>query len=167
MIETQLNPWRGRIVLLTLVHLVGTIGYTSVMTMAPVIRAELDLNATQVGSFMSAFYLALILGAIPAGVLADRLGVALSLALASFLMAAGAGLFAAISSYVPAVMATFVMGLGYALVNPATAKGVLNWFKPKHRATAMGVKQMGVPMGGLVAAGFGAMVVFMPWRVAL
>ena len=167
MSETQLNPWRGRIVLLTLVHVVGTIGYTSVMTMAPVIRADLDLNATQVGSFMSAFYFALILGAIPAGVLADRLGVARSLALASFLMAAGAGLFAAISSYVPAVMATFVMGLGYALVNPATAKGVLNWFKPKHRATAMGVKQMGVPMGGLVAACFGAMVVFMPWRVAL
>ncbi len=167
MIDTQLNPWRGRIVLLTLVHVVGTIGYTSVMTMAPVIRADLDLNATQVGSFMSAFYLALILGAIPAGVLADRLGVALSLTLASFLMAAGAVMFAAISSYVPAVLATFTMGLGYALVNPATAKGVLNWFKPKHRATAMGIKQMGVPMGGLVAAGFGAMVVFMPWRVAL
>ena len=167
MIDTQLNPWRGRIVLLTLVHVVGTIGYTSVMTMAPVIRADLDLNATQVGSFMSAFYLALILGAIPAGVLADRLGVALSLTLASFLMAAGAVLFAAISSYGPAVLATFTMGLGYALVNPATAKGVLNWFKPKHRATAMGIKQMGVPIGGLVAAGFGAMVVFMPWRVAL
>ena len=167
MINTQLNPWRGRIVLLTLVHVVGTIGYTSVMTMAPVIRADLDLNATQVGSFMSAFYLALILGAIPAGVLADRLGVALSLTFASFLMAAGAVMFAAISSYVPAVLATFTMGLGYALVNPATAKGVLNWFKPKHRATAMGIKQMGVPIGGLVAAGFGAMVVLMPWRVAL
>ncbi|MDP6896043.1 MAG: MFS transporter, partial [Rhodospirillales bacterium] len=83
---------------------------------------------------MSAFYFALTLGAIPAGALADRLGVALSLSLASFLMAVGAGLFAAISSYVPAVIATFVMGLGYALVNPATAKGVLNWFKPEHRA---------------------------------
>ena len=167
MSETQLNPWRGRIVLLTLVHVVGTIGYTSVMTMAPVIRADLDLNATQVGSFMSAFYFALTIGAIPAGALADRLGVALSLTLASFLMAAGAGLFAAISTYMPAVVATFIMGLGYALVNPATAKGVLNWFKQEHRATAMGVKQMGVPLGGLVASGFGAMVVFMPWRWAL
>ena len=167
MIGTQPNPWRGRIVLLTLVHVVGTIGYTSVMTMAPVIRTDLDLNATQVGSFMSAFYFALTLGAIPAGALADKLGVALSLSLASFLMAIGAGLFAAISSYVPAVIATFVMGLGYALVNPATAKGVLNWFKSEHRATAMGIKQMGVPMGGLVASGFGAMVVFMPWRWAL
>ena len=38
MSETQRNPWRGRIMLLTLVHVVGTIGYTSVMTMAPVIR---------------------------------------------------------------------------------------------------------------------------------
>ncbi len=93
MSETQRNPWRGRIMLLTLVHVVGTIGYTSVMTMAPVIRVDLDLNATQVGSFMSAFYFALTLGAIPAGALADRLGVALSLSLASFLMAVGAGLF--------------------------------------------------------------------------
>ena len=57
MSETQHNPWRGRIVLLTLVHGVGTIGYTSVMTMAPVIRADLDLNATQVGSFLSLIHI--------------------------------------------------------------------------------------------------------------
>ncbi len=161
------NPWRGRIILLTLVHVVGTIGYTSVMTMAPVIRVDLNLNATQLGSFMSAFYFALTVGAIPAGALADRIGVAISLAAAAVLMAAGAALFAGVESYLPAVIATFVMGLGYALVNPATAKGVLSWFKPEHRATAMGVKQMGVPMGGLVASGFGAAVVFMPWRWAL
>ncbi|MEK9725073.1 MAG: MFS transporter, partial [Rhodospirillaceae bacterium] len=133
----------------------------------PVIRIDLDLNATQVGSFMSAFYFALAAGAIPAGVLADRLGVARSLATAALAMALGAALFAGVASYPPAVAATFVMGLGYALVNPATAKGVLSWFRPEHRATAMGVKQMGVPMGGLLASGFGAAVVFMPWRWAL
>jgi len=164
---SQPNPWRSRIVLLTLVHVVGTIGYTSVMTMAPVIRVDLNLNATQVGSFMSAFYFALTIGAIPAGAVADRIGVAISLAVASMLMAAGAALFAVVESYWPAVTATFVMGLGYALVNPATAKGVLSWFTAEHRATAMGVKQMGVPMGGLVASGFGAAIVFMPWRWAL
>ena len=81
------NPWRSRIILLTLVHVVGTIGYTSVMTMAPVIRVDLTLNATQIGSFMSAFYFALAVGAIPAGALADRLGVTSSLAIASFVMA--------------------------------------------------------------------------------
>jgi len=135
--------------------------------MAPVIRIDLNLNATQVGSFMSAFYFALAVGAIPAGALADRLGVAMSLALASFMMAAGSALFAIVSSYTPALLATFLMGLGYALVNPATAKGVLNWFEPEYRATAMGVKQMGVPIGGLLASAFGALVVFLSWRWAM
>ena len=158
------NPWRSRIILLTLVHVVGTIGYTSVMTMAPVIRVDLTLNATQIGSFMSAFYFALAVGAIPAGALADRLGVTSSLAIASFVMALGSGLFSVVSNYLPALLATFLMGLGYSLVNPATAKGVLIWFNPNQRATAMGVKQMGVPIGALLASGFGALVIFIHWR---
>ena len=162
--DATANPWRTQITLLTLAHVVGTIGYLSVMTMAPVIRGELGLNATQVGSLMSAYYLGLTIGAIPGGVLVDRLGVGTSLVAATAMLAAGAAIFASAGSYPPAVTATLVMGLGYSLVNPATAKGVLEWFKPEHRATAMGVKQMGVPIGGLVASAFGAIVVFVPWR---
>ena len=158
------NPWRGRIVLLTLAHVVGTVGYVSVMTMAPAIRTELDLNATQVGSFISAFYFAQALTAPPGGALADRLGVGTTLVAAMALLTTGAAVFAGVATYPPAVAAAFVMGLGYALVNPATAKGVLTWFKPEHRATAMGVKQMGVPMGGLLASALGAAVVFVSWR---
>lgn len=77
-------------------------------------------------------------------------------------MAAGVALFAVIDNFPPAVFATFIMGLDYALVNPAISKDVLNWFKSEHRATAMGVEQMGVPMGGLLASGFGIAVVFIP-----
>jgi len=167
MTDEQENPWRGPIVRLTLAHVVGTVGYVSVMTMAPVIRAELDLNATQVGSFISAFYFAQAVTAPPGGALADRLGVGVTLVAAMGLLTTGAAVFGAVSSYPPAVAAAFVMGLGYALVNPATAKGVLTWFKPEHRATAMGVKQMGVPMGGLLASGLGAAVIFLSWRHVL
>ena len=40
--------------------------------------------------------------------------------------------------------AMLFMGWAYAVVNPATARGILEWFPPRRRATAMGVKQAGV-----------------------
>ncbi|MBT6095591.1 MAG: MFS transporter [Rhodospirillaceae bacterium] len=161
------NPWRGPLVLLTLAHVMGTVGYVSVMAMAPVIREDLMLNATQVGSFMSAFYFALALSALPSGTVVDRTGVGWALVISMVLLALGAAGFAMADSYIAGVASTFVMGLGYGLVNPATAKGVLDWFKPEHRATAMGVKQTGVPIGGLLASASAAVVVVAPWRGVL
>jgi predicted MFS family arabinose efflux permease len=59
------------------------------------------------------------------------------------------------------------MGFGYSIVNPATAKGVLEWFPVRRRATAMGVKQTGVPIGGVLAAGNGALVAIVDWNAIL
>ena len=84
------NPWGTRLTLLTLAHVMGTVGYVSVMAMAPEIRRDLDLNATQVGSFMLAFYFALALSALPAGTLVDRLGVGWALSTSMALLALGA-----------------------------------------------------------------------------
>ena len=161
------NPWGMRLTLLTLAHVLGTVGYVSVMAMAPEIRRDLDLNATQVGSFMSAFYFALALSALPAGTLVDRLGVGWALSTSMALLALGAAGFAQTGGYAFGVISTFVMGLGYGLVNPATAKGVLNWFEPKRRASAMGIKQTGVPLGGLLASAAAAVVVVVSWRPIL
>jgi MFS transporter, ACS family, hexuronate transporter len=164
---SQSNPWRGPLTLLTLAHVMGTVGYVSVMAMAPVIRGDLDLNATQVGSFMSSFYFALALIALPAGVLVDRIGVGWGLTASMGLLALGAAGFAMANDYAFGVLSTFIMGLGYGLVNPATAKGVLEWFEPKQRATAMGIKQTGVPVGGLLASASAAIVIVISWRAVL
>lgn len=160
----ETGRWRGLIVLLTLAHVIGTVGYVTVMATAPLIRADLDLNATQIGSFMSAFYLALGVTALPAGLWVDRIGVGKALAVSMVLLAAGAAGFASVQSYLPAVLASFFMGVGYGLVNPATAKGVLDGFAAAERATAMGVKQTGVPVGGLIAAGLAAWAGVLTWR---
>ena len=111
--------------LLTLAHVLGTVGYVSIMAMAPIIRTDLYLNATQVGSFMSAFYLALTVSALPAGTMVDHIGVVWALAISMVLLAFGTLTFALAEEYLLAVASTFIMGLGYGLVNPATAKGVL------------------------------------------
>ena len=74
--------------LLTLVHVVGTIGYASVMTMAPVIHVDLTITPRVVP------YVGLLFCS---GVAlfqqnpCNRLGVTSSLAIASFVMALGSG----------------------------------------------------------------------------
>jgi ACS family hexuronate transporter-like MFS transporter len=55
-------------------------------------------------------------------------------------------------------------GMGYSLINPATARGVLTYFPARGRATAMGIKQTGVPAGSILAALATAAIGDASWR---
>lgn len=156
--------WGTRIGILTLAHVVGTVPIVSVMAMAPVIRPELGLSVTQVGLLVSGYYTAQTIGAVPAGALVDRIGVGRALIVSHLVLVLGALAFARAGSFVGAVAATTVMGFGYSIMNPSTAKGILTWFSARRRATAMGVKQTGVPVGGVLAAANGALVTLFSWQ---
>src|SRR5207247_267351 len=41
---------------------------------------------------------------------------------------------------------------GFSVLNPATGRAVVEWFPPRERGIAMGVKQTGLTLGGLAAA---------------
>jgi sugar phosphate permease len=59
-------------------------------------------------------------------------------------------------------------GIGYSGVNPATTKGVMRWFPPQGRATAMGIKQTGIPLGGILASStLPALALAFGWRVSV
>lgn len=161
------DSWKIRIVILTLAHVVGTLHIVSVMAMAPVIQGDLSLSVTQVGLLVTGYYGAQTLGAVPAGALTDRIGVGFALIVAHVLLIAGTLIFNQAPGFALAVAGTVVMGAGYSIVNPATAKGVLEWFPVRRRATAMGVKQTGVPIGGVLAAGNGALVAVVSWNAIL
>lgn len=156
--------WGTRIGLLTLAHVFGTLPIVSVMAMAPVIQRDLGLSVTEVGLLVSGYYVAQTIGAVPAGALADRIGVGRALLVSNALLVAGLLLVARAGEFAGAFSATVVMGFGYSMVNPATAKGVLTWFSVRRRATAMGFKQTGVPIGGVLAAGNGALVTLFSWQ---
>ena len=136
----------------------------SVMAMAPVIQRDLSLSVTQVGLLVTAYYGAQTVGAFPAGGLVDRLGVGWSLVLAQVILIAGAISLSQANDFAAAFGSCAVMGLGYSLTNPASARGVLEWFPPERRATAMGIKQTGVSIGGVLAAGNGALVTLLSWQ---
>lgn len=161
------NPWRGRIVLLTLVHTVGTGCYMSVMAMAPVIRTDLGISAAEFGYFMSFVFGAQLITALPSGAVTDRLGVGWTLFGSMLLTSIGAAWFAMCHTFVPALGASFLIGLGYSFVNPATAKAVMRWFPANWRGTAMGLKQLGVPLGGVIGAGGGVLAAYIDWHFVM
>ena len=144
----------GRLTLLFLAHAVGTANITLVLAMAPAIEEALGLGHAGFGLMVSSYYCALLILALPAGWLADRLGIRAMLVTAHLLLAAGMAVFASASGLPVAVLGLMLCGSGYALINPATARGVLAWFPMRGRATAMGAKQTGVPAGGVIAALF-------------
>lgn len=161
------NPWLRRLPALVLSHAVGTVNVVSVMAMAPVISADLGLTATQFGAFISSYYGAQACGSMPAGGVTDRYGVGRTLIGAHVVMASAAVMLSLAEGYVPCLLAMFLMGLGYSMSNPSTARGVLEWFPKEKRGTAMGIKQVGVPLGGIVAAGNGALAAYVDWQAIM
>jgi predicted MFS family arabinose efflux permease len=158
------NPWTFRLGLLVLTHVVGTANIVSVLTMAPVLTGELGLSAAEFGFFVTAYYGAQAIGSLPAGGLVDRIGVGRALVVCHAIMVMAALLLSQSTGFPMAFAALALMGIGYSISNPATARGVFDWFPPQRRATAMGIKQVGVPLGGILAAGNGALVTLVDWQ---
>jgi sugar phosphate permease len=60
---------------------------------------------------------------------------------------------AALTSDLPALLGLlFLGGVGWSVVNPTTGKAILEWFPPRERGLAMGVKQTGLTLGGIATA---------------
>ena len=154
--------------LITVSHIIGAGAQYGINTLAPFYQQDLDLSRAQIGLFFTAFYLGMAGLSIAAGWLTDRLGVRGTAVMGHLVV----GFFTTAASLAPsfgwAFVSFFLAGLGYSFLNPASTKGVMSWFQREERATAMGIKQTGVPLGGVVAALVGPfLVLFSGWRMAL
>lgn len=142
----------GRLALLFVAHVVGTANIMLVVALSPSIEAALGLGHAGFGFMISAYFGAMLVLALPAGWLVDRFGLRNMLVAAHLLLAIGLLVLSGASGLSTGALGLMLCGCGYAIINPATARGVLMWFPPGARATAMGIKQTGVPAGGVVAA---------------
>lgn len=136
----------------------------AVLALAPVMRPDLGLNFAEFGLLMTAYSAGQVSGSVPAGAFVDRVGVGWALVAASLILATGAATLTQAEGLPLALVALLIMGWGYSITNPATARGVLEWFPPNRRATAIGVKQTGVPVGGVLAAGTLAVSALLSWQ---
>jgi len=120
--------------------------------LAPFWRDALHLSLAQVGLLLGAFDLGSLLLFIPIGILADRWGEpAVLTAGALFTAAMTVGVTRAHSFWSLALLLA-IAGLGYGSGQTAGTKAVAGAFGAAGRGTAMGIRQSGLPLGGLFAA---------------
>jgi MFS transporter, ACS family, hexuronate transporter len=151
--DADIVPPRWAILaLVTLAHGLGALTALAVTPLTPFLLDSLALSRVQVGLCLPAVYLGGVVMALPAGWLTDRLGVRLALGLGQLLVGAMIAL-AASSSSLAGLLALLVFGgFGFSVLNPATGRAVVDWFPPRERGIAMGIKQTGLTLGGLAAA---------------
>ncbi|HEX9819545.1 MAG TPA: MFS transporter [Methylomirabilota bacterium] len=138
--------------LVTLAHVLGALAVLSVAPLAPFLLESLGLTRAQVGLFLPAVYLGGVVMALPAGWLTDRLGVRATLGLGQLVIGTGVLLAAASWSLASCLAFLVLAGFGFSVLNPSTGKAVVEWFPPRQRGVAMGIKQTGLTLGGLLGA---------------
>ena len=119
---------------------------------APLIMAEFAISRAQVGLVQTSIYLSGTWSAMVGGRIADRAGERSALiasGLLTGLASAAAGL---VGPFWAFLAVAFVVGIGTGVQNPAGSAAVMRWFPPRRRAFAMGIRQTGVPVGGVLAA---------------
>lgn len=160
--QTLAGNWLALLVLFG-AHVVGSMAFIAIATMAPLIRADLALSATGFGFLIWAYFFAQGILALPIGALIDQFGLRASLFTASATLALGSALLSIADDRSFALAAMAVLGIGYCFVNPSTSKGVFLLFPAARRGTAMGIKQSGVPIGGILGAALGGLAHIYSW----
>ena len=147
---------------------IANVGPLGIPAIASLIRADLGLTLTQAGSMLSAYYIGPILMSLPAGTLADRWGVKRIIVLGQVVIALGLLALSTSGSYATLMVLTALAGCGYGMLNPSSTQAVIAWSPPRHRASIVGLKQVGLPFGGMLGAVLlPALALPLGWRTAV
>jgi nitrate/nitrite transporter NarK len=140
-------------------------GYSYVLDL---IKNELNLNYTQSGALMSAYFIGYTAGQLPWGYLADKYGSRRIMTLSTLGVSVANILFGFSWDFTTAIATRFFTGLLGAGLFVPSVKLIAQWFKQHERGTALGILNIGGSVGvilvtwatPLLASGFG-------WRLAL
>ena len=163
----------GLIKLLCLLWLTGVsmrITILAVPPVIPLIHGDLHLSEAQVGFLVSLPLLMFALAAVPGALLVHRLGTFRTLTIGMLITAAAAaGRGGAINVWT-LFAATFVMGFGVAIMQPALPALVREWM-PQRVAIGAATSTNGLVMGGTLAPALTALLVLPlvgdSWRLDL
>jgi len=137
---------------LTTAYGAGAFGMLGISPLTPSLVEGFGLTRLQVAFIVPSIYLGGLFFSLPGGRLADHLGVRKSLLGGLALGAIGLLLAAAAPRFVFFLLFLVVAGCGWSVANPALGKGIMDVFPVRERGVAMGIKQMGLTLGGLASA---------------
>jgi MFS family permease len=146
----------------------GAFGVLGVSPLSPFLLEAFALTRVQVGLLLPAVYVSGLLFSLPAGHMADRFGARAcflgGLAIAGVMLLAGAW----VPRFTALLGCLVIAGIGWSIVNPALGKAIIDLFPPSERGVAMGIKQMGLTVGGIGSALILPLVASRgSWRIAL
>jgi MFS transporter, ACS family, aldohexuronate transporter len=134
---------------------------------AALLQREFDVSRAQVGLAQTMIYLTGTFAAMGGGRLADTVGERRVLLLSGVLTGLAALCAGLAVSFPLFLLVGLAIGVGTGMQNPAGSAAVMRWFPPRRRGFAMGLRQTGVPLGGVLAATLWPLAaVTWGWRVA-
>jgi fucose permease len=148
--------WVTRQVLVGLIVSVATMATSTFATvgmaaLVPYLRSSLQLSTFEVGLIPSLVFIGALSVSIPAGRVTDRVGAGHALTLSQVGVATGIAIAVFASNRWVFIGGFAVGGLGYGTLNPATNVLSTALVPRRHRGLFLGVKQTGMPVGGLGA----------------
>ncbi len=136
--------------------------------LAPLFQPELGLTKTEVGVFSSVIFVGSWMVLLAAGTLTDRIGVRRVMSVGQTATGVAMLAMAAADSFSQALLVMFVVGLARGAILPGASKAIMDWFPRSSRGSAMGIKQTGMPIAGILTASIlPAVGLALGWRVAI
>jgi ACS family hexuronate transporter-like MFS transporter len=115
----------------------------------PVVVPILHMKMTQAGAFMSAFYIGYVITQIPGGLMADRFGARMTLAVTLVIGGISTIAMGSINDFTTGFILRVICGLAFGGDYAAAARVIMEWFRPQERGIAFGAMFTG-PMAGIV-----------------
>lgn len=139
--------------------------------LAPFISDDLALSQALTGALTTLPILMLAIGAMPGSLAISRIGPRNTLALAMVIMVIGSAGRGLVPDTFTLMLASAVMGLGVAMMQPALPALLPRWLEPHHIAIGSAIYMNGMLMGEFIGAGI-TLPVLMPlldnsWRATM
>ena len=123
---------------------------SSLAPLVPIIRADLGISNSQMGSILGAWQVIYIFSAIPAGILLDRIGGRWALIIGLSFLAISACGRALSDNYLMFLFSVMAFGLGGPIISSGAPKIVTSLFQGSQRGLAMGIYMTGPILGGII-----------------
>jgi MFS transporter, ACS family, D-galactonate transporter len=147
----QTGPNMNRVLFLVgLSVLINYIDRSNLSIAAPLIKDELGISGSQLGTLLSAFFYTYALLQIPAGWLVDRFDVKWVFALGFFIWSAATAVTGVLHGFVALLAIRVVLGVGESVAFPAYGKILGSHFKERNRGFANSVVITGLALGPAV-----------------
>lgn len=121
-------------------------------TLMPFFGSALHLTQAQLGWVLSVQFVGSVAMTSVAGLLTDRFGDKAVVLWSGVLMGLALIAASAVENYAWLIGWLLVYGIGYAAVTPAGSHAIIFFFKKSERGLAMGIRQCGVPIAGVVGS---------------